>query len=409
MNIGIVTTWFESGAAYVSRQYLSLLEPEHKIFIYARAGRFPGNDESCWIDASNVTRNKEDLLITTYINRTQFIRWITKNKLDVLFFNEQQWWEPLKWCKETGIKTGAYVDYYTELTIPLFAAYDFLICNTKRHFSAFSWHPQCYYIPWGTDIDLFKPPVNGRPVNDPMVFFHSCGVDPYRKGTDLLINAFRGVKTNSKLIIHTQVSIEECFPELKQPIKDLTASGKLEIIQKTVPAPGLFHLGNLYIYPSRLEGIGLTIAEALASGLPLIVPDYPPMNEFFSENATGYLIKIARLHARNDGYYWPVCEIDTNDLTDLIDRIALQPVLVKQMQINARKYAEEKLDWRKNREAILKIFEQSKIRESDPEIISHIDRYQKFGFNKIYYFAYKNRVLVKPFSLLYKKLKKRLE
>ena len=39
MNIGIVTTWFERGAAYVSKQYKdSLEECGHKVFIYSRGG-----------------------------------------------------------------------------------------------------------------------------------------------------------------------------------------------------------------------------------------------------------------------------------------------------------------------------------------------------------------------------------
>jgi len=408
MNIGIVTTWFESGAAYVSRQYISLLESNHNIFIYARAGRVPSKDEAYWSRNYNVTQNKEDLLITTYINRNQFTRWVKKNNLDILFFNEQQWWEPLKWCKEMGIKTGAYVDFYTELTIPLFAVYDFLICNTKRHYSAFSWHPQCFLVPWGTDIETFRPVRNAPPGNGPMVFFHSCGVDPYRKGTDLLIRAFYETKSNSKLIIHTQIAIEELFPELISIIKNLTTSGNLEIIQKTVTAPGLFQLGDVYVYPSRLEGIGLTIAEALASGLPAIVPDYPPMNEFVSEGKTGSLIRVSRLNARNDGYYWPLCTIDTDDLKAIIARIAEQPALVRQMKVNARKYAEENLNWLNNQEIISNIFEQSRFLKKDSKLISVIDRYQKFGFNKIYYFAYQNRTLIKPFSQLYKKIKKHL-
>ena len=39
MNIGIVTTWFESGAGYVSRQYKKILEsPGNKVYIFARGG-----------------------------------------------------------------------------------------------------------------------------------------------------------------------------------------------------------------------------------------------------------------------------------------------------------------------------------------------------------------------------------
>lgn len=40
MNVGIVTTWFERGAAYVSRQYLEALRSDsnNSVYIYARGG-----------------------------------------------------------------------------------------------------------------------------------------------------------------------------------------------------------------------------------------------------------------------------------------------------------------------------------------------------------------------------------
>ncbi|MEI6457220.1 MAG: glycosyltransferase, partial [bacterium] len=410
MNLGIVTTWFESGAAYVSRQYIQLLEPEHKVFIYARAGRKAEPGDGRWGMGDKITYNLEDLLITTYINKRQFLRWIRENKIDVVFFNEQQWWEPLKWCMELGIKTGAYIDYYTEQTIPLFAAYDFLICNTRRHHSAFSWHPQCYYIPWGTDISLFKPTGTPTDPSRPVTFFHSCGVDPLRKGTDILLEAFYQIMQSAEckvqnnnnqlpsadcllptafciLIIHTQVPIEEQFPLLTEKIRQMKASGKLEIIQKTVGAPGLYHLGDVYVYPTRLEGIGLTIAEALSCGLPVILPDNPPMNEFVEEGKNGHLARVSRLHSRWDGYYWPLCITDAAHLAELMNDLTLHPEKLEKMKSGARTYALDHLDWSKNRDQIRNAFINSSPIPHPPSIYQQIDRFQKFGFNKVYYYA----------------------
>lgn len=38
MNIGFVSTWFERGAAYVTRQYVDALRNEHNVYVYARGG-----------------------------------------------------------------------------------------------------------------------------------------------------------------------------------------------------------------------------------------------------------------------------------------------------------------------------------------------------------------------------------
>jgi hypothetical protein len=182
MNIGIVTTWFERGAAYVSKQYMQLLEKENNVFIYARGGEEYAKGDLKW-DTKNVSWGKKDYtrFVPMHIHKKDFKRWIDNNKIDVILFNEQHWWEPMIWCKEWGIKTGAYIDYYTEETIPFFEVYDFLICNTQRHYSAFNWHKQCSLVPWGTDIKLFKPNQKRGIDREKVVFFNSSGMNPDRK------------------------------------------------------------------------------------------------------------------------------------------------------------------------------------------------------------------------------------
>jgi glycosyltransferase involved in cell wall biosynthesis len=355
MNIGIVTTWFERGAAYVSRQYLNALKNNHHVFIYARGGEHHTIENSSW-DNKNVTWGKKtDLEVPMAIDLRDFKKWILRNNLDLVFFNEQQWWRPVLLCEELGIKTGAYVDYYTENTIPLFNIYDFLICNTKRHYNVFKWHSHCYYIPWGTDTNLFYPK-NYNPVKNGIVtFFHSCGMSPDRKGTDILIKAFSQLQRRSRLIVQTQVDLSEVFPRLNKIIENLRKSKYLEIYHKTVPAPGLYHLGDVYVYPSRLDGIGLTIIEALASGLPVITSDNPPMNEFI-DDTNGLKIKISYLYSRSDGYYWPQCETDISDLVNKMEYYIKQIDKIPVFKRKARCYAEENLNWGNNSKKLSSIF-----------------------------------------------------
>ena len=65
----------------------------------------------------------------------------------------------------------------------------------------------------------------------------------------------------------------------------------LKIYEKTLPAPGLYHLGDVYVYPSRLDGVGLTVGEALACGLPVITTENGPMDEFVEDGFNGRLGK----------------------------------------------------------------------------------------------------------------------
>ena len=48
MNVGIVTTWFERGAAYVSKAYMQTLSSQHNVFIYARGGEEAGTGDPNW-------------------------------------------------------------------------------------------------------------------------------------------------------------------------------------------------------------------------------------------------------------------------------------------------------------------------------------------------------------------------
>ena len=375
MKIGIVTFWSERGAAYVSRQYQQVLAHHHEVAIYARGWTYAkGNSE--W-DGPTVTWGKDSILpVNSAIHEKDFHEWLDREKIEAVLFNEQHWWPPVKWCTDRGILTGAYIDYYTEATIPLFANYDFLICNTKRHFSAFDWHPQAFYVPWGTDINLFKPKSTKRVDPNRVVFFQSCGFSPERKGTDFVLQAFSKLKGPALLRLHSQVDLNKKLPKLKNLIDGLVKEQRLEIINKTVPAPGLYHLGDVNLAPSRLEGIGLPMAEALACGLPLITVDNAPMNEFVSPES-GKTAKVDRLYARPDGYYWPQCQPVISALTNCMQYYIDHEDELTNLKAAARAYAVEKLNWWDRDAQLNEIFTTSQIIEKAADATEKIEKYER--------------------------------
>ena len=357
MNIGIVTTWFERGAAYVSKQYEDILKQNHDVFIYARGGEMYAQDDPNW-DKPNVYWGKyfTKTWLSTGIDLEDFQEWLTVNKINIVLFNEQIWWQPILLCRKLKIVTGAYIDYYTEETIPLFANYDFLICNTKRHYSAFDWHPQCFYVPWGTDTNLYKFINNSKKQNS-ITFFHSAGMNPLRKGADLTILAFSSLAekhSDIQLLIHTQKNLNDYFPNLAQTIENLLDEGKLKIIHETVSAPGLYHKGDVYVYPSRLDGIGLTLMEAMSCGLPVITSNNAPMNEFINQK-TCKTVEVKKLYCRKDGYYWPQCEVNVNDLIKQMEWYILNFARLHTLRKETRVFAEKHLQWMNNQDNLNEI------------------------------------------------------
>ncbi|MGQ9515494.1 MAG: glycosyltransferase family 4 protein [Thermoproteota archaeon] len=52
-----------------------------------------------------------------------------------------------------------------------------------------------------------------------------------------------------------------------------------------------YYASDIFIFPSRLEGFGIVLAEAMAAGLPVIVYDLPPINSVVG-NDSGILVPL---------------------------------------------------------------------------------------------------------------------
>ena len=383
MNIGFVTTWLPRGAAYVTINYIKLIEDCHKAFIYARGGEY--FDEN--FNYNDVPVHKGLRLEGTNIDNKDFIKWIKSNQIDIVLLNEQNSIEAVCEAKKecANVIFGSYIDYYKESTINDFKIYDFLICNTKRHMSVFDWHPQCLYFPWGTDIDLYTPSMEKDDV-EKVVFFHSMGMSE-RKGTKELLNVFvnnKMSKLGAKLIIHTQKSISHLISN------DDASKNGIEIICKSAPAPGLYYLGDVYVYPAKLDGLGLTMYEALSCGLPVIATDVAPMNEVIN-NSNGKLVKVKKSFARSDGYYWPLAVIDEESLKTSMLYYIQNANRISEFSYYARQYAVDNLNLMDRRETIQDYL--SKVKRLDTTAFEEKWKYQYVKRKK----AIRNHFLISLF------------
>lgn len=377
MKIGIVTTWFERGASYVSKAYLETLSEKHDVFIYARAGERYAQGDPDW-DKDYVTWGKAvPGKIVTYVDFEDFKGWVLRNGIEMIIFNEQHSWEILLEAKKLKLSLGAYIDYYTPETVPFFGIYDFLLCNTNRHYGLFKDHPHAIYVPWGTDVDAYHP---SGTAHDCLTFFHSCGGSPVRKGTDLTIKAFRQVRGDVKLIIHTQWDLQ-----FNDELAGILAEDKrIEIIHKEVGKPGLYYLGDVYVYPSRLEGIGLTMAEALASGLPVITTDAPPMNEFVFDGLDGKLVPAETVRRRSDNYYWPETICNEGSLTKAMQFYVDNCERLGDYKTSARQFAVSNLDWKKNSRDLPSLIEKMPCNSpTDKRLLASIRRYERSRYGKL--------------------------
>ena len=155
----------------------------------------------------------------------------------------------------------------------------------------------------------------------------------------------------SKLVIHVQVPVQQFINCTDEELK----KNNIEVIEKTVGPPGLYSKGDVYVYPAELDGLGLTLYEALACGIPVIGTDIPPINEVVDENV-GRLIKVKEQKNRPDNYYWPTCVIDENSLYEQMKYFIDHKDELPQYKQRAREKALQEYDWKSKKDELNQIF-----------------------------------------------------
>ena len=107
--------------------------------------------------------------------------------------------------------------------------------------------------------------------------------------------------------------------------------------------PRWYHMADLYISPSHVDGSSVTLMEALASGLPCLVSDIPGNKEWIEDGVNGWLFR--------DG--------DVDDLAEKILNAIKNRESFRKIGEAARKTAEQKADWKKNFGKLLEVYEKS--------------------------------------------------
>jgi len=98
---------------------------------------------------------------------------------------------------------------------------------------------------------------------------------------------------------------------------------------------------DIYVTPSHVDGSSVSLMEAMACGLPTIASDIPANAEWIAEGQTGWLFPDGDHHA----------------LAELLlqtPSFNLSPVGKR-----ARKVAEKRADWRRNKQLLFRCWEQA--------------------------------------------------
>ncbi|RLT47240.1 MAG: glycosyltransferase, partial [Chloroflexi bacterium] len=165
-------------------------------------------------------------------------------------------------------------------------------------------------VPNGVDVDCFHPDAAPLDLNAwttaetqlaPGTFkFLFVGGTIWRKGPDILLAAYQQAFTHADdvCLVIKDLPFYEGFQwteRIRALQADPLAPRILYLNHNLQPAelPGLYTAADCLVYPTRGEGFGLPIAEAMACGLPVIVPAAGAQLDFCNAD-TAYLIPATR-------------------------------------------------------------------------------------------------------------------
>ena len=228
---------------------------------------------------------------------------------------------------------------------------------TREKAIAYGMNPQKTVVfPWGVDLEHFHPrarEAKGRNVgpkshkpkikNQKSITLFCSRSWESIYGVDVLAKAFVKVAAQNPNLNLILLGGGSQGPHIRQifmsgGVLDRVHFGG-QVGQRDLPR--WYHMADIYISPSHVDGSSVSLMEALASGLPCIVSDIPGNREWIEDNVNGWLF--------HDG--------DVDDLAGKILHAIKNKRSFKKIGEAARKTAEQKADWRKNFGKLLEAYD----------------------------------------------------
>ena len=214
---------------------------------------------------------------------------------------------------------------------------------TRNKAVSFGMNPERTVIfPWGVDVEYFSRKTFKRSnVQTFTLFCNRTWESIY--GVDVLAKAFVKVAAKNPDVNLILLGGGSQGSRIRQILMNGGVLDRVhfggQVGQKDLPR--WYHMADIYISPSHVDGSSVSLMEALACGLPCLVSDIPGNREWIVEGGNGWLFR--------DG--------DADDLAEKILHAIKSRRSFKKIGESARKTAEQKADWKKNFGKLLEAYD----------------------------------------------------
>jgi glycosyltransferase involved in cell wall biosynthesis len=239
----------------------------------------------------------------------------------------------------------------TELALQKADAF-FCDCDTVRKkansFRVFS-DSQVVQFPWGVKQRVFSP-VGPLPPSDRFMrragtttFIHTRSWDPLY-GTDVLLDAFLRARSTNPSLRLLLLGDKSGAQSLRSFVHahDLTDAVSFLGPQPAEELPMWFRAADAYVSCAKSDGTSVSLLEAMATGLPVVVTDIPSNREWVAEPENGWLAPAGSSGAVAD---------------KMLQVAYLTPQERKTMSESNQRVVAERADWDKNFPGLLEMYE----------------------------------------------------
>ena len=323
MRVGIVCYWFNRGQAVVGRYLRAACESlGHETFVLARPTR-DSFTRPRFVDSTDVWDQSGVTAASAYrIPEEEYLAWAEACDLDVVLFDQNLQFPEIAALRRRGVRTiGRFVwesfgpDDIEGANAAFDTIYSLTACEQARYSGLGITSPR---VRWSCPPELEElVPI---PRDDEEIrFLYPGGYLSGRKPTEETLEAFCGVEDpRARLIIKAQHPVRGAELAERAP----TLDPRIRVLVEDLPTEAHHQLlasVDVFLAPTRWEGLGLHMYEAIALGLPTITNDFPPMNEMVEHDEDGWLVSARWTTERRPGV--PRLETSSEELRSGIEAL----------------------------------------------------------------------------------------